>query len=96
MMLRYFFDWAFENGYENPLTIERVDVNSIYCPSNCTWIPKEEQNWNKRNSVGIANVRRIRELSHRGYRQTVIAKCLNIKYGAVSSIINRNYYKTLT
>lgn len=41
--------WALSNGYEDGLTIERLDNDKSYCPSNCTWITKSEQNKNKRN-----------------------------------------------
>lgn len=34
-------------------TIERIDVNGNYEPSNCTWIPKSEQGKNKRWSGPI-------------------------------------------
>lgn len=43
-----FYDWATKNGYSDDLTIERVDVNGNYEPSNCTWIPKSEQPKNRR------------------------------------------------
>lgn len=46
-----FYDWAMANGYKKGLTIERVDVNGNYEPSNCKWITKTEQNFNKTNSV---------------------------------------------
>lgn len=45
-----FYEWAMENGYKDNLTIERIDVNKGYEPSNCTWITKAEQAFNKRNS----------------------------------------------
>lgn len=45
-----FRDWALANGYREDLTIERIDVNGNYEPSNCTWIPMSEQHKNKRNS----------------------------------------------
>jgi hypothetical protein len=41
-----FYNWAISNGYQKGLTIERLDVNKNYCPDNCTWIPKGEQNKN--------------------------------------------------
>ena len=48
-----FNDWAMESGYDDTLTIERIDVNGNYEPSNCKWIPSNEQAKNKRNTVNI-------------------------------------------
>lgn len=52
--------WATVNGYEEGLSIERVNVNKGYCPENCTWIPVSEQSLNKRissnNTSGVTGV----------------------------------------
>ncbi len=45
-----FYDWAMANGYKEDLTIDRIDVNGNYEPSNCRWTTWEEQAKNKRNS----------------------------------------------
>lgn len=51
-----FKDWALSNGYEEGLTIERVDVNGDYCPENCTWITNEAQQTNTSRSIKYLGV----------------------------------------
>jgi len=48
-----FRKWALSNEYVDGYTIERLDITKGYYPENCTWIPKEKQNNNKRNSHTI-------------------------------------------
>ena len=48
-----FANWAMANGYEEGLTIERIDVDDGYKPSNCTWITKSEQVQNRRMNYKI-------------------------------------------
>ena len=37
-----FEKWAMENGYDDNLTIDRIDPCKNYCPENCQWITKSE------------------------------------------------------
>lgn len=58
-----FHDWAVQNGYQQGLTIERINVNGNYEPSNCTWIPKSEQSKNRRSNHYIAYKEQIHTIS---------------------------------
>lgn len=45
-----FAAWALANGYNDALSIDRIDVNGSYSPSNCRWITMAEQQRNKRKT----------------------------------------------
>lgn len=51
-----FRKWAYENGYNNKAkrgecTIDRIDVNGNYEPSNCRWVDMKIQAKNKRQGI---------------------------------------------
>lgn len=45
-----FIEWAKTSGYDDTLTIDRINVNGNYEPTNCRWVTKSEQAYNRTNS----------------------------------------------
>jgi hypothetical protein len=43
-----FHDWALANGYSDSLTIDRIEPDGDYEPSNCRWATMKEQCHNRR------------------------------------------------
>lgn len=79
-----FKDWAFQSGYIEGLTIERVDVNLGYQPNNCRWITQKEQ---------MSNTRRNRHIIVNGERLTVAeaSRRFNLTPGTLISRLNRGW-----
>lgn len=46
-----FRDWSLSNGYKPGLSIDRIDNNKGYSPSNCRFVSMLVQSNNKRNNV---------------------------------------------
>lgn len=46
-----FYNWAMSNGYSEDLSIDRIDVNGNYEPSNCRWATFQEQISNRTNTI---------------------------------------------
>lgn len=77
-----FYDWAMANGYRNGLSIDRIDVNGNYCPENCRWATRKEQNNNTRSN---------HLLTYNGETHTMSewAEITGMGYGTLQSRINR-------
>lgn len=82
-----FINWALDNGYNDTLSIDRIDVNGNYEPSNCRWVTNKEQAVNKTNN---------HFLTYKGERKTISewAKELRMSFGKLEARINRYGWST--
>ena len=46
-----FYDWSMSNGYSDDLTIDRINNDGNYEPSNCRWVTMKEQCNNRTSNV---------------------------------------------
>lgn len=79
-----FADWAKANGYEEGLTIDRIDNDEDYKPTNCRWITKREQNRNKRTNVMV---------TYRGETKALTTWCeeFGLKYDPIHNRIHEGW-----
>lgn len=79
-----FYDWALNNGYNENLTIDRMDVNGNYEPNNCRWVTQKQQANNKKNNVMLTYDGRTKTLSQ-------WADELNVKYNTIATRYHRKW-----
>lgn len=48
-----FIKWAMKNGYDEALTLDRIDPYGNYEPNNCRWATIKEQANNKKNTIYV-------------------------------------------
>lgn len=80
-----FKEWALSNGYSDLLTLDRIDVNGNYEPSNCRWATQSEQ---------MRNTRANHWLTYQGETKTLVewAEIYHIPYHTLKNRINRYHY----
>jgi hypothetical protein len=73
-----FRSWAELSGYQDDLTIDRIDNDGNYCPENCQWSNLVEQNRNRSTTLLTkATVESIKEFLSDGKKLKEAAE----KYG---------------
>ena len=84
-----FYDWAMTNGYDEDAkygecTLDRIDVNGNYEPSNCRWVSQKIQS---------NNTRRNRILLFNGKSQTLNqwAEEFGISHQTISNRLKKGY-----
>ena len=80
-----FYDWSMNNGYNDTLTIDRIDVNGNYEPSNCRWATKLQQ---QRNTT------RLRKITYKNETHCISewAEILGLEYNTLYYRFRRNNY----
>jgi hypothetical protein len=82
--IKLFYEWAIQNGYKEGLSIDRIDVNGNYEPSNCRWADRiTQQNNMRKNRLLVVN----------GETKTVAnwARAYGIDYGVLMSRLQRGW-----
>ena len=71
-----FYEWSMANGYQENLTIDRINVNGNYEPENCRWISAHEQS---------RNTTRTKYITYKGETKPLVVWCeeLGKKYNLV-------------
>lgn len=46
-----FYKWAMEHPREDGMTLDRIETNRDYEPSNCRWATPKEQTWNRECTI---------------------------------------------
>lgn len=78
-----FYQWSIENGYKEGLTIDRIDNNGNYEPSNCRWTTRLVQGNNTRTNKYITINNETKSLAD-------WCRFYNISYFLVQQRINKS------
>jgi len=82
-----FCEWALATGYERGLTIDRIDNDGDYEPSNCRFITTEENNQNRRCTILTPDdVKKIKRMIRREIPQVRIAERFNVSPANIYNI----------
>lgn len=58
-----FYNWAMSNGYNDKLSIDRINNSLGYEPNNCRWVSMKQQQNNKKNNLTITYKNKAQSLT---------------------------------
>lgn len=79
-----FYNWAINNGYDKNLTLDRIDNNGNYEPTNCRWATATQQNNNQSTSIRITH-------KEKEYTLKQLSEKYNIKRDTLYSRLKRGW-----
>ncbi len=90
-----FKEWALNNGYLDTLTIDRINNDGNYEPSNCRWTTVVEQARNTRRSVFNEELVSVAKTMNKyGLGHVKIARALGVNSTAVKfALSNRGHWR---
>lgn len=87
-----FYDWSYSNGYKeecqksekDKLTIDRINNDGDYCPSNCRWVNRTTQSRNKRVN---------KKIIYKNEEHCLVEWCeiLNLYYQTINARLRRGW-----
>lgn len=79
-----FLEWSLANGYNDGLSLDRINNEEGYCPGNCRWVTMETQANNKRSNVVV---------EYKGENHTLAewSKILGIKYATLRKRVGEGW-----
>lgn len=83
-----FYDWATNNGYNDKLTIDRIDNNGNYEPKNCRWSTMKEQCNNRNSNINITIGNTTKNLMQ-------WCEIFNVDYKTVYARYQRNGFESI-
>lgn len=81
-----FIEWAYENGYSDELSIDRIDSFKGYSPSNCRWVNKEIQTLNRNVKPGKSGYVGVRQCENGNWYSGIFFKGKYIHLGTYKKI----------
>lgn len=78
-----FMEWSLSHGYNDSLTIDRIDNNKGYSPENCRWVTVQIQ---------ANNTRANRIIEYNGQKKTMAewSRTIGVGYGAIKYRVKKN------